>query len=424
MLLLALFACKVYPQDSDSQSGPAVYGDCQEEVLVPTGILPGDPVPAEAHSETFGAAPEPTQVRIQWPERDPSKSVAFLWRTDPDTLASQVQMGPADGFPEGASTYDGASFGFGSGEVGTGDHRIHELRLCGRLDPETTYSYRVGGEGHWSDTYTFTTPGAPGSFSDFRVAFAGDSRGAYETWGAMLTAIDGHAPDFIVFSGDMVEFGSAQDEWDAWFSAGGDVLARRPLISAHGNHEFLAQNYFAQFAFPGNEQWFAIQYGDGVFVSLNDTVSDGDHTAVEQVEYMDEVFGDAGDSWKIVNHHQTIYSTNGVHGSDEDLRAEWGPVFDRNGVQLVVAGHNHVYERSVPIRDDAQVAAGQGTVYLVSGGAGAPLYTSQDPQWFGEVFDPVEHYIIADFSATQIDVVVRDLQGNVLDEFVVPRSAE
>ncbi|MED5370962.1 MAG: metallophosphoesterase family protein [Myxococcota bacterium] len=426
MFLLTLLACDFYPEGTDSTvEKEGVYGDCDEEIYVPAGILSGDAMLATAHEATFGSsAPDPYQVRYQWPERDPSKSAAFLWRTDTDTLASQIQIGTADGFPDNAETLDGASFVFGGGEIGAGDHRIHEIRMCGRLQPATSYSYRVGGEGHWSDTFTFTTPGEPGSFTDFRVAMAGDSRGAYETWGQMLTAMDSHAPDFYLFSGDMVEFGSAQSEWDAWFEASGTLLAERALISAHGNHEFLAQNYFAQFAFPNNEQWFAIQYGDAVFVSLNDTVSDGAHLDTDQVQYMESVFSDNQDAWKVVNHHQPLYSTCTRHGSKEGLRDDWGPTFDRWKVNMVVAGHNHIYERSVPIREDGEVAPGSGTVYLVSGGAGAPLYKESESEWFGSVANPVEHYIIADFSATQIDVVVRDLQGNVLDEFVVPRSAE
>ena len=96
-------------------------------------------------------------------------------------------------------------------------------------------------------------------------------------------------------------------------------------------------------------------------------------------------------------------------------------MFDTHGLQLVFAGHNHVYERSVPIRADAEVPDGEGTVYLVSGGAGADLYTSFDQEWFADVALAEEHYLIADFGPERADVVVRDLAGNVLDEFSVPR---
>ena len=64
---------------------------------------------------------------------------------------------------------------------------------------------------------------------------------------------------------------------------------------------------------------------------------------------------------------------------------------------------------------------GDGTVYLVAGGAGAPLYTESEDNWFGHIANPVEHFIIADFGPHGIDFVVRDLSENVIDEFTVPR---
>ena len=179
-------------------------------------------------------------------------------------------------WPDGAERVEGYTFGYGGSELGEGPYRIHEVRLCDRRTGNGLH-HRVGGEGGWSEPFTFTTPGAPGSFDTYRVAMAGDSRGAYDTRAQVVTAMDAHEPDLYIFSGDMVELGAVQSEWDSWFSASGDVFARKPLVPAHGNHEFLAVNYFAQFGAPGNEEWFAVEYGDMLLFSLNDTVRDGEH---------------------------------------------------------------------------------------------------------------------------------------------------
>lgn len=412
--LCAVSGCDFYPEAVDTT---AVFEDCDPTIVVPSISGGAADVEPTAHAELYGSDPIPARVHLGWPSFDPSRSVAFQWSTDAETTATQVEYGIGDDL---RVRVDGASFLFGSGD-GEGDHRIHEVRLCGVLQPGTTYSYRVGGDGGWSPTYQFTTPGAPGSFDSFRVAFAGDSRGAYETWGEILAAMDAHDPDFIVFSGDMVDIGLDQEEWDAWFDAGGDVLARRVLVPSHGNHEFLAVNYFAQFAMPGNEEWFALRYGDLTLVSLNDTVRDLDHVAVDQVALMDAAFDENPDGWKLATHHQATYSACTTHASNLVVRAAWAPTFDRHGVHAVFAGHNHIYERSVPIYEDAQVGSGAGTVYVVSGGAGAPLYTSTTEEWFTAVANPIEHFVIGDFSATEATFVTRDLAGNVLDSFVVPR---
>jgi len=427
LTLLSLLAC--HPKTKSFGSGDDSAGNtnvlaCDPAVTIPWGTSgsSSDPIAADPGSAVFGTdTPDPYAVHLGFPSRDMSHSVSMLWRTDVDTLASQVQLGLAKGFPDNASTVDGSTFLYGGGETGTGIYRMHELRLCDALQPATTYSYRVGGEGHWSDSYSFTTPGEAGTMSSFRVAIAGDSRGSASTWGDLVAAMETHAPDLYVFSGDMVQLGASQPEWDEWFAAAGDLMARKPLLAAHGNHEFLAQNYFAQFGFPGNEEWYGVDYGDLLLVSLNDTVrSEYDIDTTEQQFLAGELTATTR-PWRVVTHHQPEYSASSAHGSDEVVRAAWGGTIDAGGVQLVLNGHNHLYERTVPIKDGQEVASGEGTVYVVSGGAGAPLYSGMDDNWFDAVSNSTHNYVIADFGPKEVQVVAYDLDGNVLDDFTVPR---
>ena len=114
MLLLVSLACiDFYPEDTT----PAVEQptSCDTEVRIPTGSLGGSPDRADAHQEQLGAAPTPYHVHLGWPSRSPSNSAAFMWRTDTDTLASQVKIGTSDGFPNNATIIDGYSFLFGGG---------------------------------------------------------------------------------------------------------------------------------------------------------------------------------------------------------------------------------------------------------------------------------------------------------------------
>ncbi|HHO52921.1 MAG TPA: metallophosphoesterase family protein [Deltaproteobacteria bacterium] len=392
--------------------------ECTPEITVPgpLGELLGRG--PEAHTQTFGPEPEPYAVRYGWPGSDPSTAASFLWRTGTDTLATVVEYGIGESLTE---RVEGQSFRFGGDPGGEGLYRIHEVKLCGGLQPATTYSYRVGGGDHFSPIYQFTTAPEPGPGQSVRVAIAGDSRGAYETWGTLVQLMEQHEPDFYVFSGDMVEFGTLQEEWDSWFAAAGDVLARKALVPAHGNHEFLSANYFAQFSLPNNEQWFSVRYGDLQLLSLNDTVQDEADRTVHQVEFQRGVLSASDAGYTLVTHHQSAFATCTRHGSDERLRGSWVPVWDEFGVDVVVAGHNHIYERSVPIRGGAEVGIEAGTTYLVTGGAGAPLYDEWEDDWFSNVVDPVEHYIIADFGPTGAEFVVRDLVGNVIDSFTIPR---
>ncbi|MEC8424648.1 MAG: fibronectin type III domain-containing protein, partial [Myxococcota bacterium] len=240
-ILVALGGCDEPPRTAKvgGDSGVAVERECDPRVLVPVGVLHDRPIPAAAHADVYGSAPDPFSVHLGLPSRDPSTSISMLWRTDAETMASIVEYGPAETWPEGAVRVEGYTYGYGGTELGTGPYRMHEVRLCEVLIPGTAYTYRVGGEGAWSDVHTFTTPGAPGSFDTYRIAVAGDSRGAYDTWAQVVAAMEVHEPDLFLFSGDMVELGAVQPEWDAWFAAAGDAFARKPIVPAHGNHEFL-----------------------------------------------------------------------------------------------------------------------------------------------------------------------------------------
>lgn len=394
---------------------PATPG-CDEAVRPPGGAT------ADADQPVFGApvpvgpltvGPDPSQVHLGWPGPDTSTSLSFVWNTDPGTLASTVEWGAGEALDQRAS---GLSF-----RVGDAPYRVHELRLCGRLTPGTTYRYRVGGPDHWSPTYSFTTPGAPGSFDRFTVAIAGDSRGSYAQWGEVVTRMASHDPDLFLFSGDMVGRGDNAAEWLAWWSAAGDTFARKVVVPAHGNHELLSALYFAAFSLPGNEQWFHVDYGNATVVSLNDTVATPDDLRVTQAGYLRDTLSASTAAWRIAVHHRAEYSVSAAHGSAMDVRAAWAPVFDTLGVDLVFAGHNHLYERSKPVRDGAVVPAGEGTVFFVSGGAGAPLYREVQDAPFNASVAVVEHYLIAEFGPTRVTITARDLADNVLDTVTLPR---
>ncbi len=383
---------------------------CGDPVLTPqVGYSTSDREPADAHANTFGASPDPYHVRYSW-SGNPASEATILWRTDADTLASSVQWWGDDG---AVSTAEGASFTFN-----TGGGRVHEVPLCG-LAAGTTYTYRVGGDGHWSAEYRFTTAPAAGEDVPVVVAVAGDARDNQATWAALLDQIETFTPDFLLFSGDAVDFGSNMDEWDAFLDAGVGFMESHAMVLVHGNHEFYAQNYFGLVAQPGDERTFSLDYGPLHLAVLDDSASADDRAA--QGQWLDADLGATAQPWKVLGHHMPAYSSCTTHGSDEDLRELWSTVAERHGVQVDFTGHNHNYERSVPLNGGLEVLPGEGTVYVVSAGAGADLYGNDMGQPFTEVAAVTEHYVIATIDGDTMEVVARDLAGNEIDRFTVPR---
>jgi 3',5'-cyclic AMP phosphodiesterase CpdA len=97
--------------------------------------------------------------------------------------------------------------------------------------------------------------------------------------------------------------------------------------------------------------------------------------------------------WLVICMHQVaISSVDKFNGADLGIRQEWLPLFDTYGVDLVVCGHEHHYERSHPIRGQQKNATltpipaatatdvidtTKGTVHMVIGGGGTSLPSNQ-----------------------------------------------
>lgn len=313
---------------------------------------------------------------------DPRTSMAVVWRTlDDATRAGAVRYG-VGGL---TSEAPGITYKYLAGFGGAGRAvRVHEAHLCG-LTPDTEYQYQVvSDEAHVSPLYTFRTAPDMTVAPDAEVVIAniGDSRGGFAVWGMLVEQLRQRTPDLILFSGDAVTIGPNQDEWDEFFTAGEPLLARVPMTSAHGNHEIHAINFYSLFAMPGDETNFSFDYGPAHITVLDTTPPQlGDLSGPIKDFLAADLAANAARPWKLVNHHYGVYSASN-HGSDPTLQAEWMPLYDQHHVDLVLTGHDHNYERTFPMKGGVPVATpSEGTVYMVSGGAGASLYASGTGTW-------------------------------------------
>jgi predicted phosphodiesterase len=105
-----------------------------------------------------------------------------------------------------------------------------------------------------------------------------------------------------------------------------------------------------------------------------------------QLAWLDQQLAKSTAPWKIVYGHHPLYSS-GRHGSSPELNAKLAPIFAKHKVPLYLCGHDHGYERSIPL---------DGTIYIVNGGGGAPLYK------FGR--SPHTAFVSSQFSFMTFDV--------------------
>jgi len=128
------------------------------------------------------------------------------------------------------------------------------------------------------------------------------------------------------------------------------------LLPVLGNHDVQDNNGDDQARALGMPaRWYSRLLGPVLFIGLDSTQADNP----AQAAWLGETLAAATAPWKIVTMHHPPYSA-GYHGSNEPARDAFQATFERYGVQLVLAGHDHDYQRSRPIG---------GVTYVVSGAA-------------------------------------------------------
>ena len=123
-----------------------------------------------------------------------------------------------------------------------------------------------------------------------------------------------------------------------------------------GNHDNPNNRFYRNFNM-GGEHYYTFARLNVRFVVLDSNQMDP-----KQRAWLDDVLQTSREDWKVCYFHHPIYSDGGRHGSDVALRVVLEPAFVRYGVNVVFAGHDHVYERLKPQK---------GVTYFVAGSGGA-----------------------------------------------------
>jgi 3',5'-cyclic AMP phosphodiesterase CpdA len=300
------------------------------------------------------------------------------------------------------------------------------------LAPGTTYYYTVGHQGFdpalGGQLQSFTT--APSRQSAFTFTAFGDQGVSYDAVGT-TNLILAQNPAFHLHAGDVsyAENGGsglltdAYDPraWDSFFVETSPTAAVIPWMVSLGNHEmepwYSPNGYGAdvdRLDFPGNGPsvcpgTYSFVYGNVAVISLdpNDVsyeipanfgYSDGAQTAWLG-STLATLRSDPRVDFIVVFFHHCAYCTCVVHGSEGGVRQFWTPLFDQYSVDLVINGHNHIYERTDPIKAGAPTGpapigatitpATQGTTYVACGGAGKSLYSFSAPDSYENNVDNV-----------------------------------
>ena len=282
---------------------------------------------------------------------------------------------------------------------------MHIAELSG-LAPDREYGYRVGDE-----KQSFRT--LPAAGSPVRFAVIGDTRTGNDIHAQLSAQIAREAPDFVVNTGDLADDGRVAADWQAFFAAAHPLLSISALLPVVGNHDERGLFNAGDWAryFPHRE--YAVTAGDVRLIFVDSTVPF--ESGTEQHAWIAAALDDAKAArargeidWIVAAHHYPVYSS-GHHGGDPDVRRELLPMYCAAGVDLVLTGHDHIYDR---------LADGSGITFVVTGGGGAPLYPiHRVPQ--SVVAQSVHHWMRFTADHTHLTGEAVDLSGNVIDRFEI-----
>jgi hypothetical protein len=246
----------------------------------------------------------------------------------------------------------------------------HVVTLTGLL-PATRYYYEVGSTlqveaGNDADHFFVTSP-EPGTEVDFTAWIVGDSgtggSNQASVRDAMLAATAGNPPDLFLHVGDIAySDGTEQQYTEHHFEPYRDILRHTVFWPARGNHDG-REGYLNAFVLPaggeaggvpsGTEEYYSFDHANTHFVVLDSQGSDREPGS-PMLEWLANDLAENTQRWLIAYFHHPPYS-KGKHDSDDpgdsggrliDMRENAMPILEAAGVDLVLAGHSHTYERS------------------------------------------------------------------------------
>ena len=324
----------------------------------------------------------------------------------------------------------------------TVDYYQHEARVSG-LNPNTTYAFEPRVCTLKAPQGSLKTAPTPGTGSASFIAFGDSGIGstAQKTLASRMTA---DTWNFALLSGD-IAYGANTTGGDAtyatyhsWFF---DIyrswLPFRAVFPAMGNHDGRATNgwgtaYLDLFVLPeesaastygDEERYYSFDYGP-VHVVVLDTERAFIDTARRQVQlqWLASDLASSSAPWKIALFHKSPYSSSSGHGSELAVRAAFGPLFERHGVQMAISGHDHGFERSVPWRESTDRTR-QAVTYIVTGGGGGKLYPFGRSSWTARSAS-VHHYVRVKVSGCVLSFDAVNTSGAVFDQFTLDRCLQ
>jgi len=316
----------------------------------------------------------------------------------------------------------------------TNDGRRCRVRLTD-LEPGQAYPYRISRGSRTLAEATLHTARHPGYSFSF-IVFGDSGKGTqaqYLLADQMVLA----APDFLLHTGDLI-YGRGQRSYfnDRFFAPYRELLKQVCFWPCLGNHDIaepdLGAPYLEVFELPENgptgltpERSYWFDYA-AARIAVIDSNVDEPQLRDPVAPWLTEVMSEPGPRWKFVSLHHPPY-TGGAYKPNERVQNALVPVFEAVGVDIVFAGHDHMYQRTSSIREGEVVEEGAGVVYVVSGAGGALLYDAlpadQRPAYVVALNNEIHSFTRVNIDGDTLRLRQIAVDGEVIDDWTLRKHS-
>lgn len=305
---------------------------------------------------------------------------------------------------------------------------IHKVWLE-NLEPGQTYSYRVTGprvpilqriaklgrSPVQSKAYKFRT--VPADTNEVTFLVYGDSRTDPKTHRKVVEQMMKKKVDFVVNCGDLVSNGDSYRQWGPqFFSPVKGFVETMPMYITKGNHEGNNGNYEKLLIPKGRKNSFSFDYGPLHYLCV-DNVSKG----LRSEEQLELITSDAKNStaqWKFVSYHKPSLNFGGHWSMWEYPDAL--PMLAQSGVDFVITGHSHQYERFWPVAPPPGTK-GSYVTHITCGGGGAPLSRVKQSLYHAYA-GKIYHFCLFHINGDKLTMDTFDINGKIIDHIEVSKT--
>lgn len=310
------------------------------------------------------------------------------------------------------------------------DHELHivdlPLPLCG-FEAGITYELEglEGSEGN-SAPIPITQIPCPGENSEAKFSFISDTQEFPKYLYEISHQILLFPGSLVLNAGDLVQTGSTHNDWVDYFTAMSSVMKTRVTVAAIGNHDYRGANdphadsiLWGRFLqTQAHEATYSFDIGPVHIMVLNSNFESDADLIESQIPWLKKEL-ETKARWKVVMLHHPPYASSifqmdlAPKKEHLRLREKYVPMFEAYGVDLVLAGHTHIFEHLA--KDNVH--------YLVAGPAGGKMGISWGKNEYSLISSPQER-TITHFEVNQnwLRAVSVAINGRVIDSFTLSKK--